>query len=78
MLQTHVAQGLVDCGFLIVTFLLIDQDFMQSGTNLSGDQSPPPITFPALLTPIRILFFVFKIRIYVRLISNSADALEAL
>jgi hypothetical protein len=31
---------------LIISFLDIDR--MQSGTMRSADQSPPPITFPAL------------------------------
>ena len=49
--------GLVDLGFLIFTVLFFDHDLIQSGINLSGDQSPPPITFPALPTQIKILLF---------------------
>jgi len=30
---------------------------MQSGISLPFDQSPPPITFPALATAIEILLF---------------------
>ena len=31
---------------------------MQSGINLPSDQSPPPITFPALATEIKIFFLL--------------------
>ena len=34
-------------------------DFMQSGINLFSDQSPPPITFPAL-TVAKPHFFIFQ------------------
>ena len=55
-------QGRVDFGFLITTFFFLDQDFTQSGISLSSDQSPPPITFPALAIPIKIFgdFFLKK------------------
>ena len=36
---------------------------MISGINLSSDQSPPPITFPALAEAIKILFiFSFELK----------------
>ena len=50
-------QGLVDLGFLIITFLFFDHDFTQSGINRFSDQSPPPITFPALAIPINTFVF---------------------
>ena len=53
MLFKICCHGFVDWGFLIKTFLSLDQDFTQSGINLFSDQSPPPITLPALATPIR-------------------------
>jgi len=54
------AQGLVDLGFLIIAFLFFAQALMQSGINLSLDQSPPPITLPALATPKKTFFLFFK------------------
>ena len=44
--------GLVDSGFLKITGLFFDQALTQSGTILFSDQSPPPITFPALAIAI--------------------------
>ena len=40
-----------------VILLFFDQDLIQSGINLFFDQSPPPITFPALAMPINTLVF---------------------
>ena len=40
--------GRVEFGFLIIKFLFIFIDLTQSGVILFADQSPPPITFPAL------------------------------
>ena len=48
--------GSCGIGLLIITFLFNDHDLKQSGTTLSSDQSPPPITFPALVIPILIFF----------------------
>ena len=59
MASKTCCQGLVDWGFLKITFFFLDHDFMQSGINLSLDQSPPPITFPALATLINTLVFFF-------------------
>ena len=53
-------QGLVELGFLIKTFLFFDQFLIQSGISLFSDQSPPPITLPALAVAIRILLFFFE------------------
>ena len=50
-------QGLVECGLLILTDLFLDQALTQSGINLFEDQSPPPITLPALATVKSFLFF---------------------
>mgnify|MGYP003345580650 CR=1 FL=1 len=44
--------GRVELGFLINTFSFFDQAFIQSGTIRSSDQSPPPITLPALADAI--------------------------
>ena len=52
--------GRVDFGFLMITFLFLDQDLKQSGINLFSDQSPPPITFPALATAIFFLLSCLK------------------
>ena len=41
-------QGLIDFGFLNIIGFLFSIAFIQSGIILSFDQSPPPITFPAL------------------------------
>ena len=41
-------------------FLFKDQDFTQSGISLSYDQSPPPITLPALAIPNFIFLFLKK------------------
>ena len=51
---------------------------MQSGINLSLDQSPPPITFPALATPIFIFAFLLKKDSQYDLITSSALPLDAL
>ena len=56
-------QGLVDFGFRINILLFFKIDFIQSGINLSFDQSPPPITLPALATHIKILLFFFEKKI---------------
>ena len=40
--------GRVAKGFLISKVLFSSQQFTASGINLFSDQSPPPITFPAL------------------------------
>ena len=53
-------QGLVEERFLILTGLFLDQALTQSGINLSFDQSPPPITFPALATAKDIFLLIFK------------------
>ena len=52
--------GLVAFGFLIFTISPLLQERIQSGIILSLAQSPPPITFPALATPILIFFFLTK------------------
>ena len=46
----------ITISILINTFLFLDQLLTQSGINLCSDQSPPPITFPAL--PIAILILL--------------------
>ena len=53
-------QGLVDSGFLNITFSPFAQDLIQSGIILFGAQSPPPITFPALAIPIFIFLLLLK------------------
>ena len=53
-------QGLVEFGFLTLTKFPFDQALIQSGIILFFDQSPPPITFPALEIPIFIFVFFFK------------------
>ena len=51
---------------------------MASGINLFGDQSPPPITFPALPEDKPgNLFFVKKLSLYALTI-NSVDDFDAL
>ena len=70
--------GLVELGFLNWTFLFFDHDFTQSDINLSDDQSPPPITFPALATAKEIFFFELKKEFIYVWIINSAAALEEL
>ena len=52
------AELIQELGFLKNTFFPLDQDLMQSGINLSNDQSPPPITFPALAIP-KVIFEFF-------------------
>ena len=59
----HLCQGLVEFGLRIITVLFFAYDLIQSGINLSFDQSPPPITFPALATHIKILLFFLKRKI---------------
>jgi hypothetical protein len=51
-------QGRVAFGLLNINFLFKITDLIKSGIILSFDQSPPPITFPALAetTPVLILF----------------------
>ena len=49
--------GLVASGERKFTIFLLVQDLMQSGTNLFSDQSPPPITLPALAMHNLILEF---------------------
>ena len=51
---------------------------MQSGISLFADQSPPPITFPALALEIPQFFFPLKKLSLYALIINSADAFDAL
>ena len=64
---------------LISTGLFFEYDFIQSGINLSDDQSPPPITFPALATLIKTLFFFLKkYELMYDCITNSAEPFEAL
>ena len=48
MVLGHVAMALLDEATSVEHFLLFDHAFIQSGTILSADKSPPPITFPAL------------------------------
>jgi len=43
-----------------MTCLFFDHDFIQSGTILSCDQSPPPMTFPALAILKKILDFALS------------------
>ena len=52
--------GLVELGFLIFKVFDFDHCLNKSGKILSCDQSPPPITFPALAIPKVIFFFFFK------------------
>ena len=40
-------QGRIACGLLIIISSFLLMAFIQSGTSLSVDQSPPPITLPA-------------------------------
>ena len=49
-----------DAKFLIVTDLFLDHALTQSGTSLPLDQSPPPITLPALAIANLIVFLSFK------------------
>ena len=58
MTLIHAAMVQIDWGFLNETVLFLDQDLTQSGINLFSDQSPPPITFPALAIPMKIFFFL--------------------
>ena len=53
-------QGLVEFGFLIFNILFCDHFVTQSGIILFGDQSPPPITFPALAIAIFTFLFLFR------------------
>ena len=53
-------QGLLKEGFLRIIFLFFIDDLMLSGINLFLDQSPPPITFPALTLETPDIFFFFK------------------
>ena len=62
--------GLVDSGFLILTFSFFDQDLIQSVIILFGDQSPPPITFPALAVQIKTLLLFEEKRFIIRIYSN--------
>ena len=56
-------QGLVELGFLIFGTLFFNHIFIQSGINRFLDQSPPPITFPALAVQSLILKFLFSIKV---------------
>ena len=47
----------IKIGLLIFIVCLFINQFIQSGTSLFGDQSPPPITFPALVVAKPIFFF---------------------
>ena len=47
--------------FLNFIVLFFNIEFIQSGINLSLDQSPPPITFPALAVATPIFFFEKKL-----------------
>ena len=71
-------QGLVASGFLIITFLFLDHDLTQSGMRRFSDQSPPPITLPALATANLIFFLSTKYDLKELRIINTADALEEL
>ena len=51
---------------------------MQSGINLFLDQSPPPITFPALAVARRIFLFFVKKDLRNELNAISAAAFDAL
>jgi hypothetical protein len=51
---------------------------MQSGIKRSSDQSPPPITFPALTEAILIFSFLLNYDLTYEFINNSADAFDAL
>ena len=44
--------GLLKLGFLIIIFFFVNKDLITSGISLFFDQSPPPITFPALTLEI--------------------------
>ena len=68
-------QGLVDLGFLMISCLLPSIDLIISGIRRLFDQSPPPITFPALQIPTLIFF---KFLIYVLTSNNYNFALDAL
>ena len=57
MASKTCCQGLVEFGNRIDNFFLFLIDFIQSGISLFSDQSPPPITFPALATDIFKFFF---------------------
>ena len=53
-------QRILYLALLIIGFLLFNQALIQSGITLSLDQSPPPITLPALQTEIDLLSFLLK------------------
>ena len=42
----------VEIRFLIIIFFFVNKDLITSGISLFFDQSPPPITFPALTLEI--------------------------
>ena len=50
-------QGLLNPGFLILINLFLSSELIVSGISLLGDQSPPPITLPALADATPIFFF---------------------
>ena len=49
-------QGLIASGLRMIIFSSLTRDLMQSGINLSSDQSPPPMTLPARAELTDILF----------------------
>ena len=57
----------MDLGFRIIGLSFFNHIFIQSGINLKSDQSPPPITLPALAEQILILFFCFLYKFYKRI-----------
>ena len=55
--------GLLKFGFLIIIVLFLLIDLTASGISLFSDQSPPPITFPALAVATAIFEFLKKLSI---------------
>ena len=72
-------QGLVALGLLINIFFFDIQHLIQSGINLFLDQSPPPITFPALAVQTVSALFLFFMYVSKKDLNKISDeALDAL
>ena len=71
-------QGLVEFGFLISGILFLSHIFIQSGIRRFFDQSPPPITLPALAVQILSdLFFLSILKFSKSFLSSRATSTPA-
>ena len=67
-------QGLLNFGFLKYIDLPLNNDLIPSGINLFADQSPPPITLPALaLDTPHFLLSLKKLSLYALIIISEED-----